>query len=455
MKKIIATLSLILIFTTGFSQAFVTIWNTRNDSFITIPGSGINYNVNWEHVGKPSHNGSLVTTNNTVINFGDTGTYKISISGGNPAFNRIHCKILSSPDLHKLLSVVSWGNIHWTTMSEAFYGCPSLTTLPNSPPDLSGVTDMSYMFYFAQKFNSDISNWDISNVKNLRNMFAGAFAFNQPLNNWNTSNVTDMAGIFTQANKFNQNIGNWNISHINTSISLNYSGIDQNNYDSILMMWSLQPAFSIILGAQNLSYCNAATQRNRLINNNGWTIGGDTLICPLPITATSFTATPSQSKVLLQWQTATETNNNFFTVQRSSNKGNWQDIVIVKGAGNSSVAKEYISTDNNPLQGISYYRIKQTDFNGSVSYSEVRQVELGIRNLGINVYPNPAKDFVNITATQSLWLSVYDIFGKIVLTQKLNAGDNRVNTTNLSSGLYLVEAKGINTAYTTKLLITQ
>ena len=172
----------------------------------------------------------------------------------------------------------------------------------------------------------------------------------------------------------------------------------------------------------------------------------------LPTSLHSFTATPQQSKVLLQWQTATETNNDYFTVQRSSNSDNWQDITTIKGAGNSSVAKKYTSTDNNPLQGTSYYRIKQTDFNGSVSYSEVRRVELGTRNLGISVYPNPASKVLHINTESKATIKIYNVVGKQVSIHNLAKGDNSINIEQLSKGVYVAVIETANGVVTKKIV---
>ncbi|MFY7965875.1 MAG: BspA family leucine-rich repeat surface protein, partial [Chitinophagaceae bacterium] len=501
MKKIFILFFLMVAFKTGFSQAFITTWNTGTDSFIIIPGYGTNYNITWEQVGKPTHNGSLLGTNTTTVNFGDTGTYKVSISGGNPAFSRINFyKTYYNYNNNKLLTVQNWGNIIWSDMDSAFYDCEFLTSVPSTPPNLTLITslsatfwsclrfnsdisawnitnieDMSYLFYGTytlynqpignwntanvtnmscmfqhSNFNESIANWNTANVTNMSNMFYDARLFNQPIGNWNTSKVTTMSYMFGTALSFNQPIGNWNTANVTTmegmfygrsfsgntvfnqpignwntanvtnmermfmyspfnqpignwntakvtkmggmfsysffnqnignwkinnikndnSIGLDFSKINTPNYDSILLGWSKQNVTpGVALTAQGLKYCSAGKYRDTLTLIKHWVILGDSIAstgsCILPIHLTSFTATTQQSKVLLQWETATEINNNCFTVQRGTNKDNWQDIAIIKGAGNSSAVKEYASTDNNPLQGISYYRIQQTDFNGS------------------------------------------------------------------------------------------
>jgi len=96
--------------------------------------------------------------------------------------------------------------------------------------DVSRVTDMSGLFYYASSFNDDISRWDVSNVTDMSAMFNGAEAFNQSIGNWNTSNVTDMNNMFNIAVAFNQPIGNWNVSNVINMSAMFSSTIVFNQY---------------------------------------------------------------------------------------------------------------------------------------------------------------------------------------------------------------------------------
>lgn len=85
---------------------------------------------------------------------------------------------------------------------------------------------------------------------------------------------------------------------------------------------------------------------------------------PLPIELVSFTGTPYTNKNLLQWVTATESNNDYFTIEHSEDGENWQEIKKIYGAGNSSTTKKYSFYVNEPEKMVNYYRLKQTDFDG-------------------------------------------------------------------------------------------
>lgn len=123
----------------------------------------------------------------------------------------------------------------------------------------------------------------------------------------------------------------------------------------------------------------------------------------LPVEFTSFTATLNESKtVKLVWVTATEQNNDFFTVEKSTNGISFLELGKVKGAGNSSSEKNYEFTDDNVTKGVSYYRIKQTDFDGKYDYSEVVAVSYEQKMDGsciLKVYPNPCpgKCYISLT----------------------------------------------------------
>lgn len=103
-----------------------------------------------------------------------------------------------------------------------------------------------------------------------------------------------------------------------------------------------------------------------------WTLS-DWVNHPLPIQLLSFTATANYAEqaVDLQWITASEINNAFYTIERSANAQQFQPVLNRPGAGNSNTVINYTDVDINPLQGLSYYRLKQTDFNGTSSYSEI------------------------------------------------------------------------------------
>lgn len=117
----------------------------------------------------------------------------------------------------------------------------------------------------------------------------------------------------------------------------------------------------------------------------------------LPITLLSFSASPDKNIVKLNWVTAQEINNDYFTVERSQDAENFEEVVRVKGAGNSTMTLNYDTVDANPYLGTSYYRLKQTDFDGNFTYSPVIPVTLtSFVETDFNIYPNPNKGSFNV-----------------------------------------------------------
>ena len=120
--------------------------------------------------------------------------------------------------------------------------------------------------------------------------------------------------------------------------------------------------------------------------------GCPTTTSPLPIELAYFTAQSNGKRQIdLSWQTASETNNRFFTVERSKDGIQWEVVLYKDAVGNSSVRNDYNDFDVNPLFGDSYYRLKQTDYDGAYSYSP--SVKVSSNDLSeISIYPNPVGD---------------------------------------------------------------
>jgi hypothetical protein len=111
-----------------------------------------------------------------------------------------------------------------------------------------------------------------------------------------------------------------------------------------------------------------------------FTLGSATGIVPLPITLVSFDAEPNQDNIATHWKTSAEINNDYFTVERSQDGVNFTPIGRVEGAGNSSIELNYMYLDKTYEFGINYYRLKQTDFDGKNSYSEIVTVDVEQEN---------------------------------------------------------------------------
>jgi hypothetical protein len=162
---------------------------------------------------------------------------------------------------------------------------------------------------------------------------------------------------------------------------------------------------------------------------------------PLPITLISFTASVLNGEVVLNWSTAAEIDNDYFTIQRSKDGLGWENIEKVAGAGTSGNVKYYSTQDPSPYTGISYYRLRQTDIDGKQSYSFVRSVNLVNKVSEITVYPNPATDQIKITFPVSgkYELALINSNGQVMYSPVSITGNSTVlNVSGLKAGFYFI-----------------
>ncbi len=177
---------------------------------------------------------------------------------------------------------------------------------------------------------------------------------------------------------------------------------------------------------------------------------------PLPIELTDFSAVQNGGSVQLDWTTASELNNDKFTIERSSNGSTWEEIHSEPGAGNSQMALSYRTMDERPYSGVSYYRLKQTDFDGNFSYSDIKAVDVKTDGLNISVYPNPANDFVNIRSSEleNCELSVVNEFGKVCLQKNyFETTEWNLRLEELPNGVYHLQFSNGNQISTKKLVV--
>lgn len=159
---------------------------------------------------------------------------------------------------------------------------------------------------------------------------------------------------------------------------------------------------------------------------------------PLPIELLSFSAANMGAFVHLTWTTATERNNDYFNIQRSTDGAEFSSIARIAGAGTSTREIDYQYGDESPLAGVSYYRLKQTDFDGKVTYSKVVKVDRDSEAV-LMVYPNPAsvatgmKTFTNIKGS----FTIYNSVGLPVLSKE---NSNEFDVSGLAAGVYLVRS---------------
>ena len=145
--------------------------------------------------------------------------------------------------------------------------------------NVSNVTNMSAMFFSAQKFNQNITNWAMSNVLTCQNMFVDAQRFNQPIGVWLLGACVNFGGMFSSAIDFNQNIGNWNVSNgksfVNFMSGKTPASFSTTNLDAIYNGWSTRPVktpITISFGTAKYTAAGAAGRAILTGAPNNWTI---------------------------------------------------------------------------------------------------------------------------------------------------------------------------------------
>lgn len=294
----------------------------------------------------------------------------------------------------------------------------------------------------------------------------------------NAQILTDVNGMSGTANARWQRI--WYVDVTNTSTAIN-TNIEFDMSDGGVGAITLGTVSDYVLlyratntaGTAWTELTTASTIAGDKVKFNGYnltldgyyTIGTKNYpVSPLPIELLNFNAIMNNGKVDLTWETATETNNDHFTIERSKDGITFETVSVIQGAGSSTFIRNYADQDQNPYSGISYYRLKQTDFNGQSSYSSVVAVNYYFGDDGVSIYPNPANSDspMNLSIkgleNQEILVVVKDISGrefysKVIITTSKDQLEAIDTEHRLAAGTYIVIASSNNKVYSQKLII--
>ncbi len=486
---------LLLIYTAGGMAAhaqnpFVTLWNPGSSTTLIIPALG-DYTYELRKVSDNSlvhsgtHSGTL--TMSTLLD-PDTD-YRLSITptGANPFYAVDFQTGLSFGSGHqaKLKDIEQWGDIVWgnglnfrlatglttvtaadipdlssvTNLSNFFWDASNLQSVNNLENwDVSNVTDFGVMFRNAGSFNQDISGWDMSSATIVGLMFMDASSFNQDISGWDMSSVTTIGSMFRGATSFNQNLGSWDLSKVlNTILRFNdmlrSSGLSCENYSLTLIGWASNPNMPNGLNLGNVSgltYGPAGKAARDYLTapvpaGKGWTIGNQDTFDPacaiLPVRLISFEVSKRDNYTVLNWETASETNNSHFEVEHAQDAVNFTVLGKVKGNDTTEEDQRYSFIHHTPAPGINYYRLKQVDYDGVFEYSVIRSI-IWSSPAGehFKAYPNPVEGYIVLSGlTGASVVEIVDIQGRAVY-RKTNVKETglSVNTSRYHQGTYIV-----------------
>lgn len=175
----------------------------------------------------------------------------------------------------------------------------------------------------------------------------------------------------------------------------------------------------------------------------------------IPVRMSSFNVQKINRSVKIYWTTEQEINSKEFVIERSGNGQNWAAIKTVPAAGNSSNRINYTATDDQPLKGINFYRIRQVDLDSRADYSVTRSV-LFRTDAAILVTPNPARDLIHVyadNASKQINIQVIDMTGKVVRRVTSAEQHTIINTGSLVRGIYHVKITEGNNVTVSKILL--
>jgi hypothetical protein len=320
----------------------------------------------------------------------------------------------------------------------------------------SGVSDMSYIDGPCKKIGNDSFSFPVGKNGNYQSLSVSS-----------PSNVTDtLTAEYFQANP-SATVG-FNIDAVIDHISAcEYWRLDRNSGNSLLdisLSWDAASCGVTLLSDLRIAhwdttqwvsmgnmlttgdFSQGAITSNPLVGSFGFfTLASISPENPLPIELLSFDVIKGDDEAFISWETASERENLFFTIEKSHDGNTFEVLEIVSGLGSSSTGKKYFLEDNQPYNNLSYYRLKQTDINGDFKYAEIKSVFFGVGD-ELDVYPNPSNgEFINVSLPSRIEkaeIKVQDNSGKIMQTftidnTKLNSNLIHLNFENkLSKGIY-------------------
>jgi len=193
-----------------------------------------------------------------------------------------------------------------------------------------------------------------------------------------------------------------------------------------------------------------------------WTFASKSAgVNPLPVELLFFDAQFDGANVECVWQTASEQNSAHFIVQRSADGIQFENIGLIPAAGHSNILLNYHFTDTNPLNGISYYRLMQTDMNGAVEYFGPVAVQRSSEELSVQVFPNPASSSNATLVVQSKSnlngeIKIVDVTGRLIHAFPFNAQAGFTSlplNTSLAKGHYFILLESAGELKTARLII--
>ena len=175
---------------------------------------------------------------------------------------------------------------------------------------------------------------------------------------------------------------------------------------------------------------------------------------PLPVELAHFSGMRNDQEVLLNWTTATELNNDYFLVERSNDGKEWHAFDLIFGSGTTTTSTDYHVTDSSPFDDVTYYRLRQVDYNGNMNFSDIISVDHE-QFTSLEIYPNPGSNSVTVRSERNYnRLTITDIHGKEIMSlEGLNENQTHLEVEDWKNGIYYVTLSSSFGARTERLTI--
>jgi hypothetical protein len=325
-------------------------------------------------------------------------------------------------------------------------GSSTMTTsyqddLVNSKIKLNGSSSLSQTG--ASSVNINLSSGSVIQVGDGSTGSTASYTVNGP-----TLNVYDTSTVASESN--NNNFFDWNTYYTASNAASAKTGHTAYNNSNA----NLNPNCG---GLYPHSCANPNLYGPATLSASGTTQGA----ILLPVLLVGFTLELNIDKmVVLNWQTAQESNSSHFDIQHSVNGSDWTTIGTVQAHGYSSTTIDYSFTDESPAAGVNYYRLSLVDRDGRYGYSEVKIVRTSTLVNNISFYPNPARDYVNVSLGQAsateITVRLINQSGQ-VLQEKKAVGGNGTTVTfpvqQYATGLYILSVASADGSHESSKLV--
>ena len=212
------------------------------------------------------------------------------------------------------------------------------------------------------------------------------------------------------------------------------------------------------MGWNSVDYCTNIT----FMGSQGSGSATNFAVCqnPLPIELLSFEAVRSNDAALLLWETGTEINNAYFQLERSVDGQEFLPLQVIPGAGNSNSPIQYSYLDSTPVKGLNYYRLRQVDYDGTESLSDIRVLDFSYSAIGdLLIFPNPLAqgEMLSLYLPEMIpsYIRFIDLNGRIVFEQAFipDSEIHDLNPGSVNAGLYIIQLSNRNGVYVGRLIV--